>query len=60
MKRRMSAVAIAFSLAVGFLCGFFAGYKYAGKTIVCEVPAGFLQPRDMPEGSVSGDLPPGP
>jgi hypothetical protein len=57
MKRRMPAVAIsiAVSLAVGFLCGFFFGYRYAAKTIVCEIPVGFFQPRDI---GVSEDLPP--
>ncbi|MDR1580045.1 MAG: hypothetical protein LBS35_06780 [Synergistaceae bacterium] len=57
MKRKIPAVAIsiAVSLTVGFLCGFFSGYTYASKTIVCEIPAEFFQPRDIPESGVSQD-----
>jgi hypothetical protein len=60
MKRRIPALAVSIvvSLAVGFLCGFFSGYKYAAKTIVCELPAGFFQPKGIDEHAVSGDPPP--
>jgi hypothetical protein len=45
MKKRI--LALAASLAIGFLCGFLSGYKYASATIVCELPAGFFQPADV-------------
>jgi hypothetical protein len=62
VKRRVPTftISIVVSLAIGFLCGFFAGYKYASKNIVCELPAGFFQPRDAGGRGTSPDLTPEP